>query len=483
MGASFGNGGELCGRPTLPRHRLQSQRMVAPGQDVRVEAGRRRLLSEARHTQTDLGAGTGPQLAGEAAGRATAAGLGGGGSQCSTALRPNGQGDTRADGRHPEDLPEFRRRQALLYPVAGPVCLVVMAMAARARRRADDLADSADMLGQAQLRALGFRRDQRALLYRSPKRTTFIRLVASVDAAVLERVLLQWQQRLCGPAQDNLVIVDGKKLRHGGVWIVNATTGNGQYLGGVLTSSKSNEIPAARQLPGLLDLEGKIVLADATHTRTRTAQAILHEKGGDYLMTVKGNQSTLQTTLQDLFDKQVPPPKERLRRRAVRRERNCGRLEIRSLQCLKTTPAQTGFPGARLAARLETRVRRAGKWTRVVVFLITSLTFEQLEAAGLLRLKRNHWVIESHPHNCLDMTMGEKFNRVRTPNSALVLGMIRRVVLSLSDAAVDLTLKAHPQTKFNTKKFQQSFRSARGGRQRLHALIFAKTPAVLDLQK
>ena len=79
--------------------------------------------------------------------------------------------------------------------------------------------------------------------------------------------------------------------------------------------------------------------------------------------------------------------------------------------------------------------------------------------------------------------MGEDLSRVRTPNSALVLGMIRRVVLSLSNAAVDVARKANHKTKFNTKKFQQGFRSARGGRQRLQALIFAKTPAVLDLGK
>lgn len=144
-------------------------------------------------------------------------------------------------------------------------------------------------------------------------------------------------------------------------------------------------------------------------------------------------------------------------------------------------PSQAGFPGARLAARLETRVRRKGKWTREVVFLITSLALEQLEAAGLLRLKRNYWVIESRLHHCLDMTMGEDLSRVRTPNSAWVLGMIRRVVLSLSNAAVDGARKVNPKTKFNTKKFQQAFRTARGGRERLQALILAKAPAVFDL--
>ena len=108
---------------------------------------------------------------------------------------------------------------------------------------------------------------------------------------------------------------------------------------------------------------------------------------------------------------------------------------------------------------------------------------EQLEAQGLLRLKRSYWIIESRLHHRLDVTMGEDLSRVRTPHSALVLGMIRRVLLSLSNAAVDRARQTNPKTKFNTKKFQQSFRSASGGRERLHALIFAKSPAVLGLGK
>lgn len=205
-------------------------------------------------------------------------------------------------------LPEFRRAQALGYPIAGMVCLIVMAMATGVRQGPDDLEKYADTLSQPQLRALGFRQDRRTRRHRSPKKTTFTRVLAGVDAPVLERVLLEWQQRLTGPVQDSLVIVDGKKMRHGGVEMVNATNGRGQYLGGVMTESKSNEIPAARKLLGRLDLAGKIVLSDAAHTQVATGQQILFEQGGDYLMTVKANQKTLQSTLQDLFEKQAFSP-------------------------------------------------------------------------------------------------------------------------------------------------------------------------------
>jgi hypothetical protein len=207
-----------------------------------------------------------------------------------------------------QGLPEFRRAQALGYPLAGMICLIVMAMATGVRQGPDDLAKFADTLTQPQLRALGFRRDKRTLRHRSPKKTTFTRVLAGVDGAKLEEILLSWQRRLTGPVQDSLVIIDGKKMRHGGVEMVNATDGNGQYLGGMITEAKSNEIPAARQVLKRLDLAGKIVLSDAAHTQVETGQQILYEQGGDFLMTVKGNQPTLQATLQHLFEKQAFSP-------------------------------------------------------------------------------------------------------------------------------------------------------------------------------
>lgn len=164
------------------------------------------------------------------------------------------------------------------------------------------------------------------------------------------------------------------------------------------------------------------------------------------------------------------------------REHNRGRLEIRALQCLEVTPSYAGFPGARLVARLETRVKRQGEWSREVVYLMSSLSLEQLQARGLLQLKRRYWIIESRLHHCLDVSMQEDLSRVRTPQAALVLGMIRRVVLSLSNAAVDKARQTNPKTKFNTKSFRQRYLSARGGRERLHGLIFAQNPTVLDLQ-
>ena len=116
-----------------------------------------------------------------------------------------------------------------------------------------------------------------------------------------------------------------------------------------------------------------------------------------------------------------------------------------------------------------------------MVYLVSSLTLEQLQAKGMLSIKRGYWVVESRLHHCLDITLREDQSRVRTPGAARILGTIRRVVVSLANAAVDRARKKNPKTKSNTRSFQKRFRSARGGCQRLHALIFAKSPDALDL--
>jgi hypothetical protein len=207
-----------------------------------------------------------------------------------------------------KEVPEFRRRQALAYPLNGLLCLIVMATAQGVVRGATDLAIYADTLSRGQLRALKFRRNRHTGKMRCPKKTVFTTLLQEVDDDIFERVLLRWQAQILGPVQDKIVIVDGKKLRHAGVEIVNAVDSQGRFLGSVLTESKSNEIPAARQLLGQQDLLNKIVLTDALHTNEETAQQILFEGGGDYLMTVKANQPTLQKNLETLFAEQGFPP-------------------------------------------------------------------------------------------------------------------------------------------------------------------------------
>jgi hypothetical protein len=144
------------------------------------------------------------------------------------------------------------------------------------------------------------------------------------------------------------------------------------------------------------------------------------------------------------------------------------------LECREVTPEQVGFPGARLIARLRRRVRRHGKKSTETVFLISSLPPEQLDARGWLKLKRGYWIIESRLHHALDVSLDEDRSRVRQPNAALVLGLFRRLIVSVAQAAI---ARAQTQkTRWTVRRYQQRFAHRDGGPARLRALIFAQSP-------
>jgi hypothetical protein len=199
------------------------------------------------------------------------------------------------------EVPEFRSKEALAYPLAGFLALIALAMFSGVRRGPQDLAEYAATLSQGQLRALGFRADKHTGRIRCPGESTFKRMLPRIDAAALERALLLWQEQVLGAAQDKLVIVDGKTLRHAHVELVSAVDGSGRWLGTVPVKEASNEIPAARELLAKVPVNHKTALADALHTQIETAQQILFEGGGDYALTVKDNQKELVQTLATLL--------------------------------------------------------------------------------------------------------------------------------------------------------------------------------------
>jgi hypothetical protein len=199
------------------------------------------------------------------------------------------------------EVPEFRRKEALAYPMAGWLGLLALAMFSGVRRGPQDLAEYAATLSQGQLRALGFRTRRGTTRIRCPGQSTFKRVLPRVDANALERALLLWQEQVLGASPDKLVIVDGKTLRHAHVELVSAVNGAGRWLGTVAVPEKSNEIPAAREQLAKVELNGKTVLADALHTQVETVQQVLFEGGGDYLLTVKANQKALVQTLTTLL--------------------------------------------------------------------------------------------------------------------------------------------------------------------------------------
>jgi hypothetical protein len=67
---------------------------------------------------------------------------------------------------------------------------------------------------------------------------------------------------------------------------------------------------------------------------------------------------------------------------------------------------------------------------------------------------------------------------LRRRNAALVLGLFRRLGISVAQTAI-AQVQTH-KTRWTVRRYQQRFARRDGGPQRLAALIFAKAPAFLE---
>ena len=144
-------------------------------------------------------------------------------------------------------------------------------------------------------------------------------MLQAVDPLRVEAALLDWQRQVRGPAPPGqLLAADGKELRHAqGAQVVTLTHPAGQYYrGSQLVETKSNEIPAVRQLLERVTVAGSLIGIDALHTQQETARQVVQEAGADYLLTVKANQKELRQTLAQRLPKpeQLFPRQSRCRR-------------------------------------------------------------------------------------------------------------------------------------------------------------------------
>jgi hypothetical protein len=209
-------------------------------------------------------------------------------------------------------VPDFRGRVES-YPLSSVLAMVACAHLCGAPRGRRELKAFARRFTRAQLCALGVRKNPRTGRYPSPSKATFGRVLQAVDPLAVEAALLDWQKQVRGPAPPGqLLAADGKELRHAqGAQVVTLTHPAGQsYRGSQLVETKSNEIPAVRQLLERVAAAGSLIGIDALHTQPETARQIVQEAGADYLLTVKASQKELRQTLAQRLPKpeQLFPP-------------------------------------------------------------------------------------------------------------------------------------------------------------------------------
>jgi predicted transposase YbfD/YdcC len=150
---------------------------------------------------------------------------------------------------------------------------------------------------------------------------------------------------------------------------------------------------------------------------------------------VKGNQGTLEATIETLLGSPVACRVER--QRVVEREVGHGRIERRELICSDVLAGEGVFPGLVRIFRLtrERQEKKSGKREVEVTHGIASLAKQQAGPRRLLALTRRHWHIENKSHYVRDVTYREDASLVREGTIAQVMAALRNTAIGLMRVA------------------------------------------------
>jgi DDE_Tnp_1-associated len=205
-------------------------------------------------------------------------------------------------------LTDQRSAEGLRHKQATIVSIVLLALMCGVSGGYSDLEEFARGLNQGQRRRLRCWRNPHTGRFEVPDETTFFRVLKAVDPVELGQLLVQWETDRCGWAVGGLLGIDGKAVRNGGQHLLGAvdlTSGRTVRLEAV--DQKTNEIPVAQRMLADWKLDGQVAVLDALHTQLETARLIVQSAGGDYLLTIKGNQKGLQKTAHTLLPEGLPP--------------------------------------------------------------------------------------------------------------------------------------------------------------------------------
>jgi len=287
-----------------------------------------------------------------------------------------------------------------------------------------------------------------------PSHDTFGRVFALLSPEVFEARFREWAlsvREVCG---EDIIAIDGKSLRRshnrkkglGPLHMVSAwSTANGLVLAQQATEAKSNEITAIPKVLEMLELKGCIVTIDAMGCQKAIAEKIV-ERGGDYVLALKGNQSKLAEAVEEMFtDADAADYAGWPMDFHETTERGHGRVETRrywTLTSMEKIPQAGEWAKLNTIGMVQCERQVDGKTTTESRFYIASTGGEAGRFAWAVR---SHWGIENGLHWCLDIAFREDESRVRDRQAANNLAVMRHIALGLLKK--DATIKRGIKTK------------------------------------
>lgn len=274
-----------------------------------------------------------------------------------------------------------------------------------------------------------------------PSHDTFRRVFCLMDPAAFQRCFQNWIDALSESLGLKRIAIDGKTLRRSfdratgkaALHLVSAWAAEQHLvLGQVAVDSKSNEITAIPKLLAMIDISGAIVTIDAMGCQKDIA-AKIREGGGDYVLSVKGNQERLFEDVKNTFEKGLECDFTDMKHSSWEViYKGHGREER---QLVQTIQSPEGIRDLDLwkdlrAMTMVTSLRQEnGKEETIEVrYYIGS---KAAGAKAYAEYVRGHWGIENGLHWVLDVSFDEDQSRMRTDHSAENMALLRRLALCL----------------------------------------------------
>ena len=332
---------------------------------------------------------------------------------------------------HFKDLPDYRQKGKVAYPLEE----VLLLLLAAALAGAETVADIA-RFGQAKLAFLQrFRRFDNG----TPSHDQLGNILANLDPVAFQRCFVAWAAALTKTSAE-VIAIDGKTVRRSyqkkgaeePIHVVSAFAARQRMvLGQTKVGDKSNEIVAIPALLELLAIEGAVVTIDAAGCQRKIAQTIIDKKA-DYILALKGNQGTLRDEV-ELFAKEQKAVA--FRNTSVSRDTTVdgdhGRIETRTVTVFHDIgwlQDSHQWPGLKSVVMVESERETHGKAETETRFYITSLT---LLANAVGPMIRSHWMVENGLHWVLDMIFRDDECRVRTDNAPFNLAIVKHIALNV----------------------------------------------------
>ena len=214
--------------------------------------------------------------------------------------------------------------------------------------------------------------------------------------------------------------------------IVTEYTDTGISLGQITVDRKSNEIPDVKDLIDMLDIEGKVITADAMHCQKETAEKIVDNKG-DYVLQLKANKVRSYEEVYAMFDDKYMDEAETDCEYEIYRtlEKNHGRTEKRTCYVLEEVEFFTEYlaewKGLKKIFAVKREVEKDGRKTEEISCYLSS---KNTSAEKLLSYTRTHWQIESM-HHILDVSYDEDMCRFYTKTAQENMNILRKFGVSI----------------------------------------------------